>query len=129
MRRIIAAVFAGYIAIGVMVVLTDQVAARVIPGFASAATPPTSYFYSSLATDTIYSVLGGLLCAAIAREHARRATVWLMIFGEVAGIAAQIALWTTVPHWFGLALLVTYPPAIWSGSKLRTANRVATARA
>jgi len=129
MRRIIAAVFAGYIAIGIMVVLNDQVAARVIPGFASMAVPPASYFRSSLVTNTLYSVLGGLLCAAIARQHARRATVWLMAFGEMAGIASQIALWRTVPHWFGLVLLLTYPPAIWFGAKLREARRVAPATA
>ena len=129
MRRTIAAVFAGYLAIGIMVVLTDQVAARVIPGFASKAGPPAFYFWSSLVTDTLYSVMGGLLCAAIARQHARRATVWLMVFGEVLGIASQIALWRTVPHWFGLALLLTYPPAIWLGARLRAARLAAPATA
>jgi hypothetical protein len=112
-----------------MVVLTDQMAARVIPGFASMAMPPTFYFFTSIATDTLYSMVGGLLCAAIAREHAFRATVSLAIFGEVAGIASQIALWTTVPHWFGLALLLTYPPAVWFGSKLRVGRQLATASA
>jgi hypothetical protein len=53
MLRIIGAVLAGYIAIGVLVVLTDQVFAAAIPGFRNLATPPLYYFVTVLCTDTL----------------------------------------------------------------------------
>jgi hypothetical protein len=118
MLRTVIAVIAGYALIGVLVVFTDQLFSVAIQGFNSLATPPRYYFALSLLTDTFYSVLGGYLCAAIARSASKNATLALMIGGEIVGLVSMIAFWKTVPHWFGLALLVVYPPAIWIGSRL-----------
>jgi hypothetical protein len=104
---------------GLMVVTTDAIVARLIPGF-NATRPPTYYFYVSLLTDTFYTAIGGYLCAMLAREQRHRATLALIVFGEVMGIVSQVVLWNTVPHWFAIALLVLYPPAVWVGSKMRT---------
>jgi hypothetical protein len=117
MGRIIAAVVLGYAAVGVLVVGTDQIFAIFIPGLQTMTSPPLYYFVSSLATDTAYTVLGGWLCVRIAREHARNATLGLIVLGELIGLVSQILLWHTVPHWFGMGLLIAYPPAIWIGSE------------
>jgi hypothetical protein len=122
MVRIAGAVLAGYVAIGVLVVLTDLVFAAVIPGFRAMATPPLYYFVIVAFTDTLYSIAGGYLCAVIARASVRKATLGLMIFGEIMGIGSTILQWSTQPHWSAAALLVLYPVAIWIGSRLRSGN-------
>ncbi|MEO7144343.1 MAG: hypothetical protein ABI165_12670 [Bryobacteraceae bacterium] len=124
MLRLVISVLAGYAAIGALVVSTDQVFAALIPGFASAAMPPVYYFYVSLATDSLYSIVGGYCCAAIARRRAQQATVGLIVFGELAGLVATVMLWHTAPHWFGLGLLILYPPAVWLGGMLRPRARI-----
>ena len=119
MVRIIGAVLAGYVGVGVLVVLTDMVFADVIPGFRNMATPPLFYFEIVVFTDLLYSIGGGYLCAAIAGASARTATLGLIIFGEIIGIVATVLAWRVQPHWFALALVVLYPLMIWIGSRLR----------
>ena len=120
MLRSIVAVVGSYVAIGLLVVLTDQLAAALIPGFKSTATLPIYYFVLSVVTDTVYSVLGGYLCSLIARERSQNATLGLIIFGEILGVASTVLFWRSVPHWFSFALLIVYPPAVWVGSRLRS---------
>jgi hypothetical protein len=120
MVRIVGAVLAGYAAVGVLVVLTDLIFAAVIPGFRAMAIPPLYYFEIVLCTDALYSVAGGYLCAAIASASLRKATLGLMIFGEIMGLVSTIVYWHTQPHWFALALLVLFPLAVWIGSSLRS---------
>jgi hypothetical protein len=120
MLRTIGSVLAGYIAVGVLVVLTDQIFAAVIPGFRTMATPPLYYFVIVTFTDTLYTIAGGYLCAATARASARTATLGLMIFGEIAGIVSTVLGWHIQPHWFAFALLVLFPFAVWIGYRLRS---------
>jgi hypothetical protein len=35
--------------------------------------------------------------------------------GGVVGAASLLNSWTTEPHWYGIALLVTFPPCVWIG--------------
>ncbi len=119
MLRTVGAVLAGYIAIGVLVVLTDLIFAAAIPGFRAMATPPPNYFVIVTCTDTLYSIAGGYLCAVIAGAAIRGATLGLMIFGEIMGAASTILQWHTQPHWAAVALLVLFPIAVWIGSRLR----------
>jgi hypothetical protein len=118
MWRILAAVVAGYVLIGVLVVITDQIFNMLIPGFKLMTMPPLYYFAISLFTDFVYSIAGGYLCAWIARDRAWKATTALMIFGSLIGLISQIVLWTTVPHWYGVALLVLFPIGVWLGWRL-----------
>lgn len=116
--KIILAVILGYAAIAILVITTDTIWAATVPGFRSMVTPPTRYFSASLATDSFYSVLGGWICAFVAGEHRRMALVGLLVVAELLGVAATIAFWSTVPHWFGLALLILYPAFVWMGSQI-----------
>jgi hypothetical protein len=120
MGRTIVSVIAGYALVALLAIVTDQVAALMIPGFEKMVTPPPYYFYTTLVTDTLYAFVAGYLCAVIARMHTRRSTIGLVVLGEVIGIATQVAFWKVIPHWFALALLVTFPLAVWYGSKLRS---------
>ncbi len=116
MLRTVLAAIAGYALIGVLVVFTDQLFSVAIQGFSTMTAPPGYYFRITLATDAFYTMLGGFLCATIARAAAKKATLYLIIGGEIIGLAATIALWKSQPHWFGLGLLVLFPPAVWVGS-------------
>jgi hypothetical protein len=119
MGRIAAAVIAGYLLIGVLVFSTDQLFGVLIPGFKSMTMPPLPYFLISLGTDFVDSVIGGYVCSLIARER-RKAAMWgLILMGEAIGVVTQVMLWRTVPHWFGIGLLVLYPVAVWVGSDLQ----------
>jgi hypothetical protein len=120
MLRIAGAVLAGYAGVGVLVVLTDQIFAAAIPGFRAMTTPPLYYFVIVTGTDALYSVAGGYLSAAIASGSVRRATLGLIVFGEIMGIVSAVAGWRIQPHWFALALLVLFPLGVWAGSRLRT---------
>lgn len=93
MLRIIGSVLAGYIAVGILVALTDLIFAAAIPGFRTMAAPPLYYFVIVTFTDTIYTIGGGYLCAATARASARTATLGLMICGEIAA--------SSQPSWAG----------------------------
>lgn len=126
--RSVGAVLAGYIVIGILVVLTDQVWSRSVPGFSSLPQPPTYYFAITLFTDFLYSAVGGWVAIRIARQRQLRYAVGLILFGELIGIATQISLWNTVPHWYGLSLLILYPAGVLLGAKLGI-GRGAEARA
>ncbi|MBZ5609734.1 MAG: hypothetical protein LAP38_15850 [Acidobacteriia bacterium] len=118
MLRTVLAAIAGYALIGVLVVFTDQLFSLMIQGFRAMATLPDYYFKVTLGTDAFYSILGGYLCAALAQKAAKDARLWMIVGGEMVGLAAVIALWKTQPHWFALGLLIVYPPAVWIGSWL-----------
>ena len=119
MLRAALAAIAGYLAIGVLVIFTDQLFSLIILGFNSRTTPPEYYFVLSLITDSVYSMFGGYLCASSGKTAARRATQIMIVGGELIGLGAMIALWHTTPHWFALGLLIVYPPMVWAGSRVR----------
>ncbi len=124
MGRAVVGVIAGYLAIGALVAFTDMLFHRLVPGWSQMAQPPTFYFAISLLTDFLYSILGGYVCALIAANHRRGATLGLIVMGSAIGIVAQALLWKTVPHWFGIGLLVLYPISVWIGSRLGSERTV-----
>jgi hypothetical protein len=118
--RNVLAVLAGYVAVGILVLLTDQIFAAAVPGFRSMTAPPLYYFVVVTVTDAMYSIGGGFVCAAIAGGSASKATLGLAVFGELMGVASTIAGWRIQPHWFAFALLILFPLGVWLGYKLRT---------
>jgi len=126
-RNILAAI-AGYVAIGVLVVLTDQIFSWAIPGFRTLAMPPLFYFASSLATDFVYSAVGGYICSAIAGSSSHSASLILIVAGEVIGIAVAFARWQAMPHYFALGLLILYPLGIFVGSTFERKRSGLTSR-
>ena len=116
--RSIGAVLAGYGVIGILVVLTDQVWSMSVRGFSALPQPPSYYFAISLLTDFLYSAVGGWITIRVAQSRQMQHAVGLIVFGELIGIAAQIALWNMVPHWYGMSILVLYPVGVWLGAKV-----------
>jgi hypothetical protein len=126
MGRMILAILTGYVLIGVLLTITDRILASVVPGFGAMANPTQSYLLVSLGRDLVFSIVGGYVCSWIARERAWEATWCLIALGETIGLASQVFLWRSVPHWFGIGVLVLYPLAIWIGSRLRPEVKAAT---
>lgn len=124
MVRTVIAAISGFLGIGILVRFTDLLFARLVQGW-NPKDPPLYYFAVSLGTDFLYSIIGGYICALIAEENRPKATLWLIVFGEVLGVAAQVALWGVVPHWFSVGLLILYPLGVWIGSRLRGRREVA----
>jgi hypothetical protein len=124
--RTLIAVVVGFLSIGFLVRFTDMLFARLVAGW-DAKNPPLYYFAISLGTDFVYSIVGGYVCALIAEEHRRKATLWLIVLGEILGVAVQAYIWNLVPHWYGFGLLILYPLGVWIGSKLRGESEVAAA--
>ncbi len=115
--RTIIAVIGGFLGIAVLIRLTDMLFAGMTPGW-NPKDPPPYYFAVSLGTDFVYTIVGGYLCALIAEGNRRRATLWLILLGEALGVVVQAMLWGSVPHWYGIGLLILYPVGIWVGSRL-----------
>src|SRR4051794_4532520 len=126
-KNILAAI-AGYAAIGVLVVTTDQIFSWTIPGFRSMAMPPLFYFAISLITDFVYSAVGGYVCSAIAKSSSKSATLILISMGETIGILVAVVRWQSMPHYFVLGLLILYPLGIALGSALQRKNSGLTSR-
>jgi hypothetical protein len=123
LMRAAGVVLTGYMSIGVLVVLTDMVVGKICPSnYVSGTTPPAFYFVVSLVAAPLYSVLGGWICARLSRKPWRDA-VALVIFGEIMGVASLAMTWNSQPHWYGLALLALYPPAVLLGAWLRMRGR------
>jgi hypothetical protein len=125
MLRSIGAVLAGYIAIGILVVLTDQVVWKMNPGdWKPGQTVPAYYFVVSLFTAPLYSVFGGYLCAWLAKAKPWQHIIALVIFGELMGLASTVMAWKMQPHWYAFALLLLYPPCVFLGGYLRLRRKI-----
>jgi hypothetical protein len=126
MGRVILGIVSGYVLIVVLVAVTDRLLAVVMPSFGGVAKPPLYFFLMTLVIDFVFSIVGSYVCCAIARELAQEAMLGLIALSEVICVAAQVALWKSVPHWFAIVELVLYPTAIWIGSRLRPEVKAAT---
>jgi hypothetical protein len=122
MGRSIAAVILGFVIIGALVTATDQLFALALPGFEQLPVKPDRYYLISLVTSSIYSVIGGWTCAWIAKKNIRQHAIGLVVLGETAGIAALIASWNIMPHYYTLTLLVLYPFAVMLGARIYQQN-------
>ncbi|MDE3194740.1 MAG: hypothetical protein KGN84_00225 [Acidobacteriota bacterium] len=130
MWRSVLGFIAGYLVLGLLISCSDFAFSFEIPHFNDGQKRPDYYYLTSIVTDALFSVVGGWICALIARIHARLSILFLIAFGELAGLAATIWNWGVAPHYFSYALLILYPPAIWFGGQLRMRgllNRAAAA--
>ena len=60
-------------------------------------------------------------------ENAGKARWALIGFGELMGIVSQVMNWNTVPHWYGIGLLILFPIGVWWGVSLRMRGKPAVA--
>lgn len=112
--RTVLAVLAGYLLNAGLVAGSEQF---LLPALGTTA-PSLRYFVIDLITQCLYTVIGGYVCALIARANPQIAIAGMISLGVVVGTLSLIASWKAEPHWYAIALLAVYPPCAWIGMKL-----------
>ncbi|WP_321476015.1 hypothetical protein [uncultured Paludibaculum sp.] len=127
--RSVLSVLAGWGVVGVLVVTTDGVLAKLFPAeYVIGRMPPDYLVGISLATSTVWSVAGGWVTARLAPGRPWHHIVGLVIWGELLGIASSVMTWGQIQMWYQLGLLGLWMPAVVLGGWLR-AGKPASIRA
>ena len=72
----------------------------------------------STALFTVISVLCAWVCAKLAPSKVRMHVIGFFALGEIMGLAFTVVGWGKVPHWYSIAWLLVWIPAVWIGWKL-----------
>src|ERR1044071_6191118 len=119
--RSIGAVFAGFVAVVVLSLGTDQVlhAAGVFPPWGRSMSD--ALFVLATAYRTLYATLGSYLTARLAPHRPMAHALVVGGVGLVLSSAGAIATWDRDlgPRWYPLALVATAMPCAWAGGQLR----------
>lgn len=119
MLRSILSVLAGWAVVGVLVVLTDLALGKIFPAeYVAGRIPPDRLSALSLATATLYSVLGGWITVKLARTRPWRHAVYLILWGELMGVLSAVTTWGQIQWWYQIGLLAAWPLAIAAGCRL-----------
>lgn len=111
---------AGWASVGVLVVLTDYLIGMLFPErWIRGKTPPDDLAALSLATSTIWSVVGGWVTARLAPGKPWAHILALIVWGELMGIISNIATWGLMQTWYAIGLLILWVPAVILGGWLR----------
>jgi hypothetical protein len=113
--RVFVAVILSYLAFGLMVVVTDGLLSSVMT---SSGARNRAYFAFDLTSQCLYLIAAVYVCSVIACSH-RLAVALLTVLGLSVGTISLFKSWGSEPHWYGIALLVTYAPCLWAGWALR----------
>lgn len=107
---------AGWAVVGVLVVLTDLVLGKIFPTeYVAGRIPPDRLSALSLATATLYSVLGGWITVKLARTRPWRHAMYLILWGELMGVLSAVMTWGQIQWWYQIGLLAAWPLAIALG--------------
>lgn len=113
-------VLLGWAVVGVLVVATDFVLMKVFPNdYVAGRMPPDSLAAVSLATSTLWSVIGGWVSARLAPRKAWHHVLGLVLWGEVMGLASAVMTWGKIQSWYQIGLLLLWVPAVCLGGWLR----------
>jgi hypothetical protein len=122
MAKSVWAVFAGFLAVVVLSLGTDQVLhmLRVYPPWGE---PMYDIGLNALALTyrIVYTLLGGFITARLAPRAPMRHVMILGLIGLAAGTAGAIVAITQAnfgPNWYPIALAVTAYPCTWLGGRL-----------
>lgn len=120
MWRTLLAVLAGWVLVGILVVLTDLVLTKLFPKeYVAGQVPPDHLTAVSLVTATLYSVAGGWLTARLAASRPWLHAGYLMVWGETMGLASLAMTWGQIQAWYQIGLLVLWPAAVAAGCWIR----------
>ena len=113
----ILAVVAGYLANGILVAGSEALLTKWMPRL-----PFRSFYAIDLVSQCIYTIVGGYICRMVARPSARAALAGLIGLAMLVGTISLITSWKSEPHWYGIALLMVYPPCAWAGWRSKEAR-------
>src|SRR5262245_14615899 len=119
--RSTAAVLAGFLAVAVFSLVTDQVL-HVLEVYPPWVEPMWNPWLNLLALiyRTVYTIAGGYLTASLAPHRPMRHVAVLGVLGAIGGTAGVITTWNLGlgPRWYPIALAVTAFPCVWLGGAL-----------
>jgi hypothetical protein len=118
----IAAILAGFIAVAVLSLATDQLLhmLEVYPPWGEPMYG-TGLNLLALSYRVLYTVLGGYITASLAPHAPMRHVLVLGVLGLIAGSAGAIAAISTAdlgPNWYPIAVALTGFPCVWLGGLL-----------
>ena len=118
--RIAGALIAGFATVAILSTGADTVlhAMNYYPNDGTAG--PDTGLAVALAYRTLFTVLGGFICAWLAPSHPLRLATILGCIGFVPAIAGVIAMWGLGHHWYGIALALLAIPSTAFGGWLFT---------
>ena len=132
MAKSVWAVFAGFLTVVVLSLVTDQVLhmLEVYPPWGQPMYE-TSLNALALSYRIVYTLLGGFITARLAPHAPMRHVMILALIGLAAGTVGAVTAITQAdfgPNWYPIALAVTAYPCTWFGGRLgvRTPMRVTT---
>jgi len=128
MARSILAVFAGFVAVVVLSLGTDQIL-HVLQVYPPWGEPMDDTGLNALALSyrIVYTLLGGYITARLAPPSRMRHVMVLALIGLAAGTAGAIVAITQAdlgPSWYPIAIAVTAYPCTWLGGTLGVERRL-----
>ncbi len=120
----IGAVLAGFIAVFVLSLSTDQLfhALGIYPPWGEPMTD-TGLLLLALAYRIVYGIAGGYLVARLAPRNPLRHAMIMGGIGFVLSLAGGIAMWDMGAHWYPIALALSAIPCAWAGAALYLKRR------
>ena len=117
----IAAVFAGFVAVVVLSIGTDQVfhSLDVYPPWDQPMTD-TGLLLIALTYRVVYGVLGSFIAAWLAPRNPMAHAMALGGIGFVLSIIGAITMWHLGANWYPIALVITALPGAWLGGYLQS---------
>jgi FtsH-binding integral membrane protein len=124
--RSIGAVLAGFVAVFVLSLGTDQLfhALDVYPPWDVPMTD-TGLLMLALTYRLIYGIAGGYIVAHLAPRNPMRHALIMGGIGFVLSTAGGIAMWDMGAHWYPVALALSAIPCAWAGAALQQRRHLA----
>ncbi len=112
-------ILGSYVLSIVLVMATDPLLNLLFPNdYKKGHTIPDSLLVVSTVLFTVIAILCAWVCAKVAPAKVRTHVLIFFALGEIMGLVATTFNWGKVPHWYSIAWLVVWIPAVWIGWKL-----------
>lgn len=117
--RSIGAVLAGFIAVFILSLGTDQLmhVLDIYPPWGEAMLD-TGLLSLALGYRIVYGIAGGYIVARLAPRNPMRHALVMGGIGLVLSVAGGIAMWEMGAHWYAVAVALTALPCAWIGGWL-----------
>ena len=103
----------------VLVLLTDPLLHALFPrDYVEGKPIPDPLLCLSTGLFFVIAIFCAWVCAKTAPDRVLKHVTWFFLLGEVMGGGATYANWGKLPHWYSIAWLVAWLPAVWIGWKL-----------
>lgn len=117
--RSIGAVLAGFIAVFILSLGTDQLM-HVLDIYPPWSEPmfDTGLLSLALSYRIVYGIAGGYIVARLAPRNPMRHALIMGGIGLVLSVAGGIAMWDMGAHWYAVAVALTALPCAWAGAAI-----------